>query len=203
MEMMRGRPDQHVGVVGLGTGSLAAYAGANRRFSFFEIDPQMVEIAYAFFTYLRRCGSNCTVTIADGRLAIAQAPDGEFDLLIIDGFNSDSIPPHLISLEAVKTYISKLKPHGAVLFHVTNRYLDIETLVSTVLKAVGLPALGGRDFDDSIPEKSGSSYVISARRLEELGSILSNAQWNHLAEHPTLKPWTDDYSNVLSLFQRH
>ena len=121
MKLVDNRPGQRVGVVGLGTGSMAAYGGPNRRITFFDVDPQVEDIARRFFFFLRRCGNYCDVVIGDGRRAIEATPDEHFDVLMLDAFSSDSIPPHLVSREALQIYLRKLKPGGLLLFHVSNR----------------------------------------------------------------------------------
>jgi protein-L-isoaspartate O-methyltransferase len=199
MKMMEDRPNQNVGIIGLGTGSLAAYANSSRHITFFEIDPQMMGIAQSFFTYLRRCAGNCTVVLGDGRLKVAEAPPGQFDLLVIDAFSSDSIPAHLVSREAVALYVSRLKSGGVLLFHVSNRYLDVQSLVRAVLIQAGLATFTRHDADHSVPGKSASDYVVGAQDAAALGSIQTNPGWQRVASASDLRPWTDDYSNVLSL----
>ena len=201
MKMLNGRPQQNVAIIGLGAGSLGAYANSNRHITFFELDPQVVDIAQSFFTYLRRCGNNCTTIVEDGRLAMRRAHSGEFDLLIIDAFSSDSIPAHLVSREAIQLYVSKLKPDGLLLFHVSNRYLDIQALVSAVLIDSGLVAFTRQDPDDSIPGKSGSQYVVGATHEASLGAIPSNRNWRQIPRAPDLRVWTDDYSDVITLIR--
>ena len=201
MAMLDDRPQQNIGIIGLGSGSLAAYANENRHITFVELDPQVVDIARNFFTYLARCGKNCTTVVDDGRLAISRARPAEFDLLIIDAFSSDSIPAHLVSREAIELYVSKLKPEGLLLFHVSNRYLDIQSLVSAVLIDNGLSAFTRRDPDDSIPGKSTSEYVVGATREANLGTIPSNPNWHRADRSPNLRSWTDDYSDVVSLIR--
>ena len=130
----------------------------------------------------------CDVIVADGRLAITQAKDGEFDLLVVDAFNSDSIPPHLVSREAIAIYVSRLKPNGVLLFHVSNRYLDIEKLVTAALLDSGLPAFVRRDEGDASSGRSGSNYVAGARRVEDLGSISSSDRWLPVTAKPDILP---------------
>lgn len=197
--MLKEKGKQTMGVVGLGAGTMAAYAGPDLQLTFFEIDPQVVSIARDFFTYLQRCGSNCNVVVADGRLAITRAPDDTFDVLMFDAFSSDAIPPHLISQEALHIYMSKLKPNGLLLFHVSSRYLDTGRLVAANLSAAGLPAFFRRAPDEDFPLKSGSDYLVAARRLSDFGPILRNASWHFVLRDPELQPWTDDFSNVLSV----
>src|SRR5438094_2978258 len=117
MKLISVRPNQHVAVVGLGTGTMAGWARPDRHITFFDIDPQVYDIAHNFFTYLRRCADACNVVIGDGRLSIEKEPDRDFDVLMLDAVNSDSIPAHLVSREAVHMYLRKLKPNGLVLFH--------------------------------------------------------------------------------------
>lgn len=200
MQLLGERKDQRIGVVGLGTGTMAAYGGPVRHITFFDIDPQVEWIALRFFTFLRRCGRYCDVVIGDGRLAIGQQPDSHFDVLMLDAFNSDSIPTHLISREAIEVYVSKLKPDGVLLFHVSNRYLDVQKLVASALADYGLAGRLRIDRDEAAPGKSGSDFVIGARRIEDLGRIGRDLNWKPLAPN-SIRPWTDDYSNILALIK--
>src|SRR5262249_34230166 len=123
IEMMRGRRRaQRLAVLGLGAGTMAAYADATHRMTFYEIDPAVEAVARKYFTFLGQCGSNCDVVMGDGRLQLAREPDASFDLILLDAFSSDSVPTHLLSLEALEIYLAKLKQDGVLLFHVSNRY---------------------------------------------------------------------------------
>jgi hypothetical protein len=203
MKLISSRPNQHVGVVGLGTGSMAGWAAPNRRITFFDIDPQVPEIANGYFTFLRRCGSACNIVIGDGRLSIEQVPDGEFDVLMLDAFNSDSIPAHLVSREAVQMYLKKLKPDGLILFHVSNRYMNVEALASAVILDSGLQGLARYDDDDEPRGKAASDYVVAARHPEDFGSLQDDMNWSAVENPAGIKPWTDDYSNMLSIVRWH
>ena len=201
MKMMSERPNQHIGVVGLGTGSIAGYTQPNRRITFFDVDPQVYTIAQGFFTFLRRCDKNCEVVIGDGRLSIEKAGNHEFDLLILDAFDSDSIPAHLVSREAIRTYLSKLKPDGLLLFHVSNRFMDVESLVAAVVMDAALEARVRYDDDEEPTGKSTSDYVAAARRSADLGSLAENENWSEVAKPQGIAPWTDDYSNMLTIIR--
>lgn len=198
---MKDRPDQLVGVVGLGAGSVAAYALPNRHFTFFEIDPQVEAIAREFFTFLPRCGNQCDVVLGDGRLSLVNFPDRHFDLLILDAFNSDSIPAHLVSKEALAMYRSKIKPDGAILFHVSNRYLRTEDLVAALVTDAGLPALSRNDTDESDFGKSESQYIIAALNSESISPLAEKRQWMPVTRPDRIVPWTDDYSNLLGILR--
>ena len=120
-----------VGLVGLGTGALAARIEAGQHHTFYEIDPAVVRIAQDadLFTYLRDVPQPPTIVLGDGRQSLAREPDGEFGLLVIDAFSSDAIPVHLLTTEAMDLYFSKLTPDGLLALHITNRHLDLAWLV--------------------------------------------------------------------------
>src|SRR5262249_8242913 len=141
MKMLGGRADQLIGVVGLGTGSMAGWTAPNRHITFFDIDPQIYDIASNFFTFLRRCAQKCGRVVWHGRLSLERTNDGTFDMLMLDAFNSDSIPAHLVSREAIRMYLGKLKPNGLLMFHVSNRYMDVEGLISAAVTDASLEAL--------------------------------------------------------------
>jgi SAM-dependent methyltransferase len=199
MNLISVRPNPHIGVVGLGTGTMAAWAGPNRHITFFDIDPQVHDIGYNFFTYLRRCASACNVVIGDGRLSIERSPDKEFDVLMLDAFNSDSIPAHLVSREAVNMYLAKLKPDGLILFHVSNRYMNVEGLVSAVTLDSGLQGLVRYDDDEEPMGKASSDYVVAARHSEDFGQLNENENWTKVEKTEGVQPWTDDYSNMMAI----
>jgi SAM-dependent methyltransferase len=198
MKLISVRPNQHVAVVGLGTGSMAGWGRPDRHITFFDIDPQVEDIARSFFTYLKRCDTNCNIVIGDGRLSIERSPDNSFDVLMLDAFNSDSIPAHLVSREAVQMYLHKLKPNGLILFHVSNRYMDVESLVSAVSLDVGLQGRVRYDDDEEPTGKTSSDYVVVARHMEDFGDLNSDENWT-VVEKPKIQPWTDDYSNMMSI----
>jgi len=206
IEAMRQRnKPQHFGVLGLGSGTMAAYADSRHRVTFYEIDPSVHPIAQRFFTFLPRCGSDCNVIIGDGRLEVARAANESFDLLLLDAFSSDSVPTHLISREAVQLYLTKLAPDGILMFHVSNRYLNVEKLVSCLVADAGL--VGYSRFDDAGDlrklGKTSANHIVAARRLEDLQPIAARTGWNRVTRPADFQPWTDDYSNLLSLIRWH
>jgi SAM-dependent methyltransferase len=195
----RGR--QRIGVVGLGSGTMAAYGGPERHVTFYELDPDMPEVANGFFSFLKTCGSNCDIVLGDGRIELARVPDSHFDLLMLDAFSSDSIPAHLLSIEAVELYISKLKPDGILLFHVSNRFLDVPKLVSALASDAGLHAFFRSDESGGLRAegKSNSDHIVAARARDHLGRLAMHPSWSPVVRTPDFKTWTDDYSNVLGL----
>ncbi len=133
------------GIVGLGAGSLACYARKGERWRFFEIDPVVVGIAAKsnYFTFLANCLPDTDIVLGDARLTLAKEPDRSFDLLLIDAFTSDAIPVHLMTAEALKLYASKLKDDGILVLHISNRYLDLDSVLGATLRLV--PGLRGSD----------------------------------------------------------
>src|SRR5262245_17318300 len=201
MTMLSDRPDQRIGVVGLGTGSMAGWTAPHRHITFFDIDPQIYDIANNFFTFLARCGQNCDAVLGDGRLSIEKAPDDTFDLLMLDAFNSDSIPAHLVSREAIRMYLSKLKQNGLLMFHVSNRYMDVEGLISAAVTDASLEALVRYDDERQNSLKARSHYIVAARNAEALGMLDQDENWLRVEKPQRIHPWTDDYSNMLEIIR--
>jgi spermidine synthase len=139
--------------------------------------------------------------IGDGRLSIERAGDGGFDLLMLDAFNSDSIPAHLVSREAVQMYLTKLKPDGLLMFHVSNRYMDVEGLISAIVTDASLKALVRHDFELQTELKARSQYVVAARNAEALGALEHDENWSGVTRPAAIRPWTDDYSNMLEILR--
>jgi spermidine synthase len=191
MKMIDGRANQRVAVVGLGGGTIAAYGNASRHVTFFEIDPQIQEIAENQFSFLHRCGGNCDVQIGDGRLLVEKRAPLEFDVIVLDAFNSDSIPSHLISREAVRMYTSKMKPDGVLLFHVPSRYLQVGDLAVAVALDEGLIPLIRQD------------YVAAIMSLDYVTSIPHRDEWLPAKRVEGIRSWTDDYSNLLNVIRWH
>jgi hypothetical protein len=191
------------GVVGVGTGSLACYAQKGEAWRFFEIDPVVIDIAVksTYFTFLANCMHGSDIIIGDARLKLAREPDKSFDVLIIDAFSSDAVPVHLMTAEALKLYASKLKDDGVLVLHISNRYLDLNSVLGATLPLV--PELKGlivsdKDADGSYAENS-SIAAVFAKGQEPLLAFraLKGAQDFHDAG---LRPWTDDASDLLGPF---
>ena len=206
IEMMRARHEtQRFAVLGLGAGTMASYADPAHHVTFYEIDPSVEPIARRYFTFLSRCGSNCDVVIGDGRLQLAREPVASFDLILLDAFSSDSVPAHLVSREALEMYLHKLKEDGVLLFHVSNRYLNVEKLVSALVTDAGLVALSRFDEAGELRKlgKSSANHLIAARREAYLRLLGGRPGWQRVTRPSDFRPWTDDYSNLLGLIRWH
>ena len=195
-------PSLSVGVVGLGVGSMAAYAEAGQRWQFYEIDPEIEKIARdaRFFHYLERCGRRCTVLIGDARLTL-QAQSVSHDVIVLDAFSSDAIPLHLLTREAVGIYLSRLASGGVLAIHITNRHLNLELEVARLMRAHGLTARIRRD--DAPPDASGrarSHWVVAGREAADLRALNGSREWSAL-EADSAPSWTDDFSNLWSVIR--
>jgi hypothetical protein len=194
----------NVAVVGLGTGATVSYARAGERWTFYEINPAVLRVAETpdYFTYLSYCASRVPVQIVlgDARLRLADAPAGTYGLIVLDAFSSDAIPVHLMTLEALDLYLSKLAPGGVILFHVSNRSLDLHPVVADLALSRGLLALAS---DDNVrnPDKEPSHWVAVARAAEDLAPLAAGGQWKPLAGDPARRVWTDDYSDIVRIFK--
>jgi spermidine synthase len=140
MQERRGGAMSLVCADGLGTGSIICHAAPGEAWTFYEIDRIVVDAARdpALFSFMPECGPDVPVVIGDARLTLADEPDGAFDFLLIDAFSSDSIPAHLMTREAVLLYRSKLAPDGMLVFHISNRYLELEGVLAAIAADVGL-----------------------------------------------------------------
>lgn len=194
----------NVAVVGLGTGATAAYARAGQSWTFYEINPAVLRITETpdYFTYLSYCASAVPVNIVlgDARLRLADAPANTYGLIVLDAFSSDAIPVHLMTQEALDLYFSKLAPGGIVLFHVSNRSLDLHSVVADLALSRGLVALASDDNTRN-PDKEPSHWVAVARTSEDLALLSNGGQWKPLAGDPSWRVWTDDYSNIVGVLK--
>lgn len=199
---------RRIGVVGLGTASMAAYAQAGQSWTFYEINPVVERLARdpQFFTYLRDCDPDARVVIGDARLMLAREADGAFDVLVLDAFSSDAIPVHLMTLEALQLYFSKLSPNGVVAMHISNRFMRLAPVVASVARRAGYVGLTQLHVPTSAQraisaEIVPSRWAVLARRTSDLGPLATDGRWESLDnfEGPV---WTDDYSNVIGVMQR-
>jgi spermidine synthase len=194
-----------VGVVGLGSGGTVCYGRPGQQWTFFEIDPTVERIARdgRLFTHLATTAASVDVRLGDGRLLLAEAAPASFDLLILDAFSSDAIPLHLVTREAIELAFSRLKPDGVLAFHVSNRYLDLASVLGAIARDTGLQARV--NFDAVVPPaeqregKQPSRWLIMTRTVSAMGPLATDARWDVLPSAAT-GAWTDDFSNILGVF---
>jgi hypothetical protein len=195
-----------IAIIGLGTGTLACYAKSGQEWTFYEIDPEVERVARdrRYFTFLNDCPAKVNVVLGDARLSMVNAPDHHFNLIILDAFNSDAIPIHLITREAVKLYLTKLADDGILVFHISNRYLNLKTVLANLSQDANLTYFVRDDKELSEPEKKAekapSTWAIMARPTSDLANFTSDDRWKPLSGTAKARFWTDDFSNILSVF---
>lgn len=197
-----------IGVVGLGTGSLACYVRPGDRLDIYEIDPTVVRIAKDpnRFSFLSTCAPDATVILGDARLTLTAAEDGAYDVLVIDAFSSDAIPVHLLTREAMTIYRQKLAPGGILLMHVSNRHMELASVVAGIASAHGMVSRKKDASDDEEEDDSAYKYsstvVAVARDDADFGTLAENDDWEVEEPDPSQWVWTDDYSNILGAMMR-
>jgi len=192
-----------IGVLGLGIGTIACYVRTGQQLTFYEIDPMVETIARntRLFSYLDACGKTTDVVLGDGRLKLAGASDGQYDLLILDAFSSDAVPVHLLTREALQLYLRKISPDGILLFHVSNRYVQLVPVLARLAEDADLSAR--RQFYQPGEKQRGlgaydSDWVIMARSDERLDQVGPGPRWESISATPDTRLWTDDYVDLFS-----
>jgi len=195
-----------IGVVGLGAGALACYAKPQQSWTLYEIDPLVVTIASdpKYFTYLSQCAPKATMSIGDARLSLDKEPDQKFDLLMMDAFSSDSVPTHLLTQEALELYFKKLKPNGILAFHITNRHLLIKKVISIHAEHMHLAALlqEFKPVNDQ-PLVVATDWVVLAKSPQAIEPLSASSlgNWQKMPLYFDMKPWTDDFTNIVSIWK--
>ena len=213
-EMERRRPRLSTAVIGLGTGTMAAFARPGDVMTFYEIDARVRDIAFdpRYFTYVadaRKRGATVHLDMGDARLRLEalrrERPDETYDLIVVDAFSSDAIPVHLLTRESLRLYFDVLKPDGVLALHISNRYLRLEPVVAGLAEDA---RLGGRLLIDDpfAGESEGaieSTWAVLARTSAPFGDLATDVHWTAtpLAVDPRVGVWTDDFHSLLSVFK--
>lgn len=192
-----------VGVAGLGVGTMTCYRQPGQHWTYFEIDPVVAHIArdVRYFHYLEDCGDDTTIVLGDARISLKEEQSDKFDLLIFDAFSSESVPVHLLTREALALYLDRLSDDGVLVFHITNRHLDLEPVFAELATAANLvarvqahkPSADARQRD----YVRSSEWVVMTRRAESMAMLQSDSRWQMLRSEPGSHLWTDDFSNIL------
>jgi hypothetical protein len=189
-----------IAVVGLGAGAVASYAQPGQSVTFFEIDPAVERMARdtGWFSYLSDCGPRCTVIVGDARLSLARAPEGAYDVIVLDAFSSDAIPVHLVTREAFELYCSRLAPGGAILVHFGNRHLALAPVLARVAHAHRLSALAQHDAApyERATGRMPSEWMVMVRDARDLGPLIVDSRWTPVGPSPEAPLWTDDFSSL-------
>jgi hypothetical protein len=196
-----------VAIVGLGTGTFACFREPGDTFTFYEIDKSVEKLARdpSRFSYITRCAPDIPVVLGDARLTLAESPE-TYDLILLDAFSSDAIPIHLMTREAMAIYASKLAPRGIVLMHVSNRHMELASVVAGIAHANGLTSRmnnrAARDDEDDSKYVFTSTVVVSARADADFDALRQDPDWVVIEPDPKQRIWTDDYSNVVGAIIR-
>jgi len=192
--------NQSVGVIGLGTGTLAVWGKPGDTYHFYDINPQVITIAQSEFTYLKDSAATIKISLGDARLSLEREPPQDFDVLAVDAFSSDSIPVHLITREAMMVYLKHVKPGGAIVFHVTNRFLKLAPVVKQIADSLGLYAvLIADEAEETSFSKTDWVIVTRDKALIENEAIAKKA--SEFDEIPGLRLWTDDFNNLFKILK--
>lgn len=192
---------KNVGVVGLGAGTLAAYSKPGQAFDFYELDPDVEMIARQHFSFLERAKGEVNVIIGDGRIALQSVPPGTYDVLVLDAYSGDSVPLHLLSMEAVALLKKCVKPDGIVIFHVSNRFLNVARVLGVNAEHLGAHVLIGTNNSDNESLSAKSIYLIASWDKAVLDTVasLDGPDWIDFKAKKAIVPWTDTYSNPLAV----
>ncbi len=188
-----------VGVIGLGAGSLAVYADGDDVYRFYDINPAVPRVANEYFTYLKDCSGKVEVVLGDARLSLGREAPQAYDVLAVDAFSGDSIPVHLITLEAVGEYLRHMKPEGVIAFHVSNRFLDLKPVLLAIAEKHGLEYA----FLHETGEDGGttSDWVILTRHKPFILKQAIVEATEPVAPQPGWRLWTDSYNNLIQVFR--
>lgn len=205
--MVQQRGPARIGVVGQGSGAMAAYKRTADRMTFFEIDPMVDQLSRdpRWFTYISKCAEGPIDTVlGDARLTLNHQPAHSYDLLIIDAFSSDAVPTHLLTAEAIQGYLRLLKPNGVVLLHLSNRNLDITLPAVAAAQQMGVPHLHQlyieRDNSPDMAEASTEALILSPTEAG-LADFRRDPRWKPVQD-TSVRPWTDDYVNLFGSLWR-
>lgn len=198
---LKSRPGpRRVGLIGLGAGTLAAYCQPGDLFRFYEINPMVVRIARNEFFFLKECPAEIAIALGDARLSLEREPPQNYDVLAVDAFSGDSIPVHLLTVEAVQEYLRHLRPNGLLLIHVSNKYLDLGRVVIAVARQLKLTAVEVDNQDDAAEDVSRADWIA----LSRIATAFDGPQWkvSEKADLPEpTRTWTDDYGSVLTVLK--
>jgi SAM-dependent methyltransferase len=204
LNALRPETKRRIGMVGLGAGTLAAYGKVGDVIRFYEIDPLVVRIAKTEFHYLGGTPAQTEVALGDARLSLEREAPQRFDVLAVDAFSGDAIPVHLLSIEAIELYLRHLKPDGVLLFHVTNRYLDLAPVLGRIaaIKHLSAALISHEPTDDEETlQYASSDWVVLSRDDAILArpSVAAAARPLTVPEGTPL--WTDDFNNLLHVLR--
>lgn len=192
---------RRVGVIGLGTGTLAAYGQPGDVFRFYELNPAVERIAENVFRYLRDSRATIEIVMGDARLSLAAEAPQRYDVLVIDAFSGDAIPVHLLTTQALDLYRRHLQPNGIVAFHVSNRFLDLAPVVEQLAEHAGFKTAFISSDDDTPLDLDSSDWVLVTADETFLSEASVASARQAITIPPRLHRWTDDYNSLLPVLR--
>jgi hypothetical protein len=192
---------KRVGVIGLGAGTLAAYGKPGDSFRFYEINPQVIEIAKVWFTFLKQSPAKSEIILGDARLSLESEAPQQFDVLAVDAFSGDAIPVHLLTKEAFALYFRHLKPGGILAVHTSNTYLNLAPVVKLLAEDAHYASQLVVSEDDPQRMLSSADWVLVTRNQQFLNNPETFAGNESIAVPPHLRLWTDDYNNLFDILR--
>jgi spermidine synthase len=190
-----------VGVIGLGVGTLAAYAERGDTLRFYEINPLVVEIARDWFTYMKQSKAATEIILGDARLSLESEPAQQFDVLVVDAFSGDAIPVHLLTKEAFALYFRQLKPNGILAVHTSNTYLDLSPVVKLLAEDAQYSARLIASKEDAGAMITSADWVLVTRNQRFLNVPETSVGSESVAVPAQLHLWTDDYNNLYRILR--
>jgi SAM-dependent methyltransferase len=201
IEVFRAAGPVRIGVIGLGTGTLAAYGRAGDTVRMYEINPQVIELALREFTYLTDSKAEIEVVLGDARLSLEREAAQGFDVLAVDAFSSDSIPVHLLTAEAFEVYFRHLKPGGILAVHISNRYLDLKPVLKEAAARFGKSVRLVDDDSDADRGTYGTTWVLFADAPDVFAREPLKGAADPLETDRSIRVWTDDYSDLYGILK--
>ena len=196
-----GQP-QRVGLIGLGVGTLATYGRTGDHYRFYELNPAVLDLARRRFTYLSGSAAEMVTPLGDARLVLEREAPQQLDVLAVDAFSSDSIPVHLITLQAIAAYQRHMRDDGAIVFHVSNRYLDLTGVVRQLADHIGWQALRVEDEPPSGSHLYSSDWIVITRNAGLIRRLREEAKAKDVSAPPAgRQPWTDDHNNLFEVLK--
>jgi hypothetical protein len=192
---------KRVGVIGLGTGTLAAYGKPGDFFRFYEINPQVVAVANTWFTFLKQSPAKSEIVLGDARLSLESESSQQFDVLAVDAFSGDAIPVHLLTKEAFAVYFRHLKPEGILAVHTSNTYLNLAPVVKMLAEDADYATRLIASDEDAPRLISSADWVLVTRNQEFLNKPETFAGSQSINVPARLRLWTDDYNNLFEILR--
>lgn len=191
-----------IGILGLGAGVTATLANAGDTLHYYEINPLIPDIATHQFGFVNACPAGKQILMGDARLVLESIPSEQLDFLAMDAFSSDAVPVHLLTREAYQTYLHHLKPDGVLAVHISNRYLDLEPVVSQSMAEIGWSGIKVDDDGDEEPYYSASTWTVLHRDAKFFDHpYFQSAGTHRLKPKPGFRGWTDDFSNLITILR--